>query len=152
MLWTLEAVNAVLMPAVVGGLVLTGGGSLGPAFASGALLCAGLLVLGALYWRAKLAQLRRRAPVLPHRRTFARAKPVAALAVVVTGQGCALAPLLGETLAGGVAGGAVLWALGALEYVNYFHRQLMHDTRADLRRLWATRRLRRSFLALDLER
>jgi hypothetical protein len=36
--------------------------------------------------------------------------------------------------------------------VNYFHRQLMHDTRADMRRLLSTRRLRRSFLALDLAR
>ena len=38
-----------------------------------------------------------------------------------------------------------------LEHVNYFHLQLMHGTRADLRRLLATG-LHRSHLATDLSR
>lgn len=48
------------------------------------------------------------------------------------------------------APGLVLYGLGLAEYVNYFHRQLMHDTAADWRRLLRTRRLRRSHLAEDL--
>jgi hypothetical protein len=34
--------------------------------------------------------------------------------------------------------------------VNYFHWQLMHGTRADLRRLLRTGRLQRSHLSADL--
>lgn len=47
------------------------------------------------------------------------------------------------------------WAAGLLvlawaEFINYSRVQLMHDTRSDLTRLIATRRLRRSWLAIDL--
>lgn len=45
--------------------------------------------------------------------------------------------------------GVALWAFALLEYVNYFHVQLMHDTRADLARL-AAHGFRRSHLARDL--
>jgi hypothetical protein len=45
--------------------------------------------------------------------------------------------------------GAVLLVGAALEHVNHFHVQLMHDTRADLRRLRSSG-LRRSHLAADL--
>jgi hypothetical protein len=50
------------------------------------------------------------------------------------------------------APGVVLVALAVAEHVNYFYRQLMHDTRADLRRLWRTRRLHPSHLNIDLRR
>lgn len=46
--------------------------------------------------------------------------------------------------------GASLLVLAVLEHVNYFHVQLMHDTRSDLRRLWRSKRLRKSHLARDL--
>ncbi len=152
MLWTLEAVNLVLVPAAVTTVVLRSGGSIGLAMISGGLLCAALPVLGTLYWRAKLAQLRSGASVLPGRAGFARVKPVAAGAVMVSAAGWVVPLAAGNADAAGLIGGVVLWTMGALEYVNYFHRQVMHDTRADVRRLVATRRLRRSFLALDLER
>ncbi|MEV4892856.1 hypothetical protein AB0K48_26090 [Nonomuraea sp. NPDC055795] len=48
--------------------------------------------------------------------------------------------------------GVALWVFALLEDVNFFHLQLMHDTRADLAHLMMTRRLRRSHLALDLAR
>jgi hypothetical protein len=48
-----------------------------------------------------------------------------------------------------------VWATGLAafawaEFVNYFHVRLMHDTRSDLKRLAATRKFRRSWLATDL--
>jgi hypothetical protein len=46
--------------------------------------------------------------------------------------------------------GLLLYGLAVAEYVNYFHWQLMHDTRADLRRLLRTGRLQRSHLYADL--
>ena len=48
--------------------------------------------------------------------------------------------------------GAGLWAFAVLEHVNYYHRQLMYDTRGALRRLKATRRLRIPLLAEDMRR
>lgn len=150
-LWTAEAVNVALVPGVTVYLVVLAGGSVGLPMISGGLLCAALLVLGTLYWRAKLAQLRRDARALPGRQAFARAKPVAAFAVAVTAAGWVVPLVAGPADAAGLVGGVFLWTMGLLEYVNYFHRQVMHDTRADVRRLMATRRLRRSFLALDLE-
>lgn len=62
-----------------------------------------------------------------------------------------------SSLLSGAAGvdlvvGALLWLLAVAEHVNYHHVQLMHDTRADWRRLRRTRHLRRSFLAADLDR
>ena len=47
---------------------------------------------------------------------------------------------------------AFLVAFAGLEHVNYFHVQLMHDTRADWAYLLRHRRLRRAPLADDLRR
>lgn len=44
------------------------------------------------------------------------------------------------------------WAFAVLEHINYFHVQLMCDTKADLRRLMARKWPRRSHLAADLAR
>ncbi|MER7416286.1 hypothetical protein ABT346_05775 [Micromonospora peucetia] len=108
---------------------------------------AALLVVGAAYWALKLRQLRRREPRLPGRRHFAAARaalPIL-LAVVVTACAVAVVRAPGAQSYPGLAFGI----FAALEYVNYFHVQLMHDNRADLRRL-ATVGLRRSHLARDL--
>ncbi|MEU4770617.1 hypothetical protein [Micromonospora sp. NPDC023644] len=108
---------------------------------------AALLVVGAAYWALKLRQLRRGEPRLPGRRHFATARaalPVLLAAVVAA---CAVAAVRapGAQSYPGLAFGI----FAALEYVNYFHVQLMHDNRADLRRL-ATVGFRRSHLARDL--
>jgi hypothetical protein len=43
-------------------------------------------------------------------------------------------------------------ALAALEYVNYYHRQLQHfDSWADFKRLLAGKGFRKSWMARDLE-
>lgn len=107
-----------------------------------------LLAQGALYWMAKLRQLRESA-LLPGTRAFLIARatdvPLLVAGLAVTGSAVAADP-------GRDSWPGLVFALVAvLEYVNYFHVQLMHDTVADLRRLMATGP-RRSHLARDLAR
>ncbi|GAA1578125.1 hypothetical protein GCM10009827_119850 [Dactylosporangium maewongense] len=108
-----------------------------------------LLVEGAGYWAAKLHQLRGRARGLPGERAFRAALAVnpmlLAAGLAVTGYATATDP------GRGTWPGLVFAAFAALEHVNYFNMQLMHDTFADLRRLRSAG-LRRSHLARDLGR
>lgn len=152
-LWTFEAGNAVLLPAIAVYLVRSSGAGVGLATVSGALLSSVLLLEGAAYWFVKRRQLRdgRADETLPHQRLFAAVRAVgpAVLAVGVLGW---LVPAARAAALADVLAGALLWLLAVAEYVNYHHVQLMHDTRADWRRLLRTRRLRRSFMAADLDR
>ncbi|MFI1996234.1 hypothetical protein [Actinoplanes sp. NPDC020271] len=106
-----------------------------------------LLLVGAAYWAVKLRQLRRRERHLAHRGAFAAARVLLPVALG--------AALIVATAAAVVTPGSSSWpglafaVFAVLEYVNYFHVQLMHDNRADLRRLFTTG-LRRSHLAHDL--
>ncbi|WP_433422905.1 hypothetical protein ACQP1V_14205 [Microtetraspora malaysiensis] len=116
--------------------------------AVGFVLAALLLVQGSLYWIAKLRQLRRPGP-LPGVRAFLIAR-VADVPLLVTG--VAFTAYAAAAGPGRASWPGVAFALVAvLEYVNYFHVQLMHDTAADLRRLVAAG-LRPSHLARDLAR
>jgi hypothetical protein len=139
-----ELVNVVWLPVVVFGLLdapftlpnLVGYG-----------LTAVLLLEGAAYWLRKARQLRgaRARTGWSAFRTLKRLNVVllaAGLAVVVGG--VLLLP------AAEAVPGLVFAALAVAEHVNYFHRQLMYDTAADLRWLVRHRRLRRSHLAVDL--
>ncbi|MFI5914198.1 hypothetical protein [Dactylosporangium sp. NPDC051541] len=109
----------------------------------GMTLIALFLLIGAAYWALKYAQLaaRHRHPAGMHVFRALNWLGVAALAAgaVVIG----LDPTLPAVL---------FWLFALLEYVNYFHVQLMHDTRADLRRLARTGRPHRSHLRRDLQR
>ncbi|MFF4989374.1 hypothetical protein ACFY19_19440 [Streptosporangium saharense] len=122
-----------------------------PANLTGLLLVLVVLAEGGAYWWLKFAQLTSRSPVprgMGAYRVLARVN----LALLAGG-----AVVVGASLAGGASGarvwpGLALWVFAVLEHVNYFHVQLMHDTRADLARLVRTRRLHRSHLARDLAR
>lgn len=98
-----------------------------------------LLVQGAGYWTAKLRQTGR---TLPGRAFFRAARVTNPVLLVV-----ALAVTFGTRS----WLGAGLTVFAVLEHVNYFHIQLMHDTRADVRRLLSSG-LRRSHLSRDLAR
>lgn len=140
----MELANIPLQAAIwfaVIGLPMTAGNLLGFA------LCAVLLLEGAAYWTAKLRQLATGRAVLPAARVFAAARlvnvPLLAAGVLLTAWHASGTPA-------GVPG--VLFALFAvLEHVNYFHTQLMYDTRED-RRYRRERGLRRAHLARDLAR
>lgn len=116
------------------------------------LLVAAILLQGALYWHLKLQSVQGRVP-LP--RWFGgvfrgfRAANVA----------CAVA-LLAWLFVGFARGAAVsdtAWSMAVLafaviEHINYYVRQLMHDTAADWQYLQRNKRLRQPALAVDLAR
>ena len=108
-----------------------------------------LLVEGGGYWAAKLYQLRCHARGLPGERAFRAAVTVNAIllaaGLAVTGYATATDPGR-ETWPG-----FVFAAFAVLEYINYFHVQLMYGRFADLYRLRSVG-LRRSHLARDLGR
>lgn len=144
----LEFVNVPLIAVVVAGVL---GMPLTAANLTGLALVLAVLVEGGAYWWLKLGQLTAGSPSpagIGVYRHLARAN-VALLAggAVIVGAGV----VVGGPGAG-VWPGVALWVFAVLEHVNYFHVQLMHDTRADLSRLFRTRRLHRSHLARDLAR
>lgn len=109
-----------------------------------------LLAQGALYWALKYRQYSQGAalPVwFPGLFRFFRGSNVVSLAV--TAVALAIAASRGaDTI--DLAWASGLWVFALLEHVNYYHLQLMYDTRSALRRLRLTRRLRTPMLADDL--
>ncbi|MGC4791050.1 hypothetical protein ACLQ22_24870 [Micromonospora sp. DT178] len=108
---------------------------------------AALLVVGTAYWALKLRQLRRGEPRLPGRRHFVTARAALPFLLATVIAACAVAAV--RTPGVRAYPGLAFGLFAVLEYVNYFHVQLMHDNRADLRRL-VTVGFRRSHLARDL--
>jgi hypothetical protein len=106
------------------------------------------LVEGGVYWWLKARQLVAGASSPAGMAAFRTLRPVNVGLLAVGAVVLAV-----DSMVGGVGvrtwPGVALWIFALLEYVNYFHVQLMHDTRADLARLFA-RGLRRSHLARDL--
>ncbi len=113
-----------------------------------------LLGIGAIYWRFKVRQLRGE-PVDANRIL----RPIAAWqypSLALTLAGCAaaafgwLVPTATVGLADRVAA-TVCAVLAALEYVNYYHRQLQHfDNAADFKRMLRGKGFRQSWMARDL--
>lgn len=112
----------------------------------------GLLLVGGWYWHRKLLELRQRRGIDSALAVLDRLDRW--LPWVLTGWSVALVAAwlvrLGTATDRWWAAG--LLALAWAEFINYFRVQLMHDTRSDLQRLLTTRRLRRSWLATDLDR
>ena len=115
--------------------------------AAGFLASAGLLLVGAAYWMAKLGQVRSALRRPRHLEAF-RLVRIACL-VGLLAAGVVVAAAVGDQARRFVPG-LVLFLLAVAEYVNYFFWQLMYDNRADLQRLFRTRRLARAHLHRDL--
>ena len=150
--WKMEAANVLFVPLV---LVLLSEARLTWIALVPMAATMLLLVIGALYWRGKVRQLRGEGRDFP-----ALLRGIAAWrlpALVLTLAGCATAAvgwLVPEWSAGladrNVATGCAV--LAVLEYVNYYHRQLQHfDNRADFQRLVTGKGFRKSWLARDLQ-
>ncbi|MGW2158854.1 hypothetical protein [Nonomuraea sp. NPDC001699] len=144
----LEFVNIPLIAGVLTGLL---GMPLTVANSAGLVLVLVVLAEGGVYWWLKFTQLSSRAPV-PAGMAMYRMISRINVCLLVAG-----AVVVGAGLVMGGSGaqvwpGAALVVFALLEHVNYFHLQLMHDTRADLGHLVRTGRLRRSHLALDMAR
>lgn len=143
----LEAFNAGWLALV---LFVVAGVPASTANLAGFAVLGALLLEGSAYWTLKRRQLRagaRRPSGLTVLRALRRANVVVlAGALVVLAVAAARQPGLE------VWPGLAFWAFAVLEHVNYFHVQLSHQSRADLRRLLRTRRLRTAHLAADLTR
>lgn len=147
----MEAANVVLVP----GLALWAGWPRHPAEAAATMLavaaCAGLLVIGTLYWTGVDRRLRTGKAALD--RALAVADRLERPLLVLTAI-AALAIAVAALLHGfsvSVIAAIVLTVLAVLEYVNYYHRQLQHfDNWADVRRLLTGKAGRPSHMARDL--
>jgi hypothetical protein len=149
--WKMEAGNMAIIPAFV--LWVTDA-RIGWVTLVPLLAMVLLLGIGAVYWWLKVRQLKEQ-PVDADtvlRRIAALQLP--ALVLTLAGCGVAalgwIAPWLSMGLADRIAAtGCAL--LAALEYVNYYHRQLQHfDNRTDFRRMLAGKGFRQSWMARDL--
>ena len=150
--WQFEAVNVFAVPLM---MAYFSGGRLGWPAAIAIVPMSGMLVVGTVYLRAKYRQVALGEPI-------DRALKFVAGAQVFMLSGCLLALavvglswLWPDTTQGLAERWVVTIAalLAALEYVNYYHRQLQHfDNASDWRRLLAGRGFRTSQLRRDLER
>lgn len=149
--WKMEAANMAIIPLLV--LWMTGARiswvTLVPMLAMVV-----LLGIGAAYWWLKVRRLKE-LPV-DSGKVLGRVAALQIPSLVLTISGCGVAALawIEPTLSLGLAdriaatGCAVL---AALEYVNYYHRQLQHfDNWADFRRMLAGKGFRQSWMARDL--
>lgn len=153
--WKMEVGNALLIPAMMLILCLAYDQAVGFGLALACFPMCGLLILGGLYWRAKLHQLEGRTDTL--KRVLAQARIWRLPLLATTALACALAIAVwfndlaaseGERWA--VTAAAIL---AALEYVNYYHRQLQHfDNWSDFKRLITGCGFQPSQMARDLKR
>lgn len=151
MLRNLELFNAFLLPYVLVYLLGQTGVSTWILAGYALFLVAFILVQGTLYWHLK-------AQTIEHNRAFpAFFQPLFLGFHGLNRALLILFPLLviGTWLAGYTAPIEIIWASGlwlfaALEHINYYHYQLMHDTLNDLAYLRRHKKLRRARLAKDL--
>lgn len=148
----MEALNIVLVPGAV--LLLAPPGNWAEILAMGFAMaaCAGFLLVGSAYWagldqrlNTSIRSAMTRALTLAHRLEIplllitAAALPMLAFAIFNGGWSWS------------VIGAAILTLLAALEYVNYYRRQLQHfDRSSDFKRLMTGSGFRRSHMARDL--
>ncbi len=150
--WRTELWNAALLPVVALALFWP------PGWLSLVALIpmSGLLVIGGLYWRAKLRRLQGDPQVLSGFLAVAsRLQPVLAAATATAVIVVTVAWFGGLSFrgTGDRVVATIAAALAAAEYVNYYHRQLQHfDRAADWRRLLTGRGFRPSHLKRDLAR
>jgi hypothetical protein len=148
----MEAANVVLLPAIA--LTLGFPRDLVEAVAIGTaiLATAGFLVVGAAFWRGVDQRLRFSDGVSAEQ-ALDLAERVEWPLLMATGAAVAatLTALLLNGWTPAVIAAALLTLLAALEYVNYYHRQLQHfDNLADLKRLFSGRGFKPSHMARSL--
>ena len=149
--WKMEAFNMLAVPGMA--LFFTKG-AVGWVTLVPMLATVLLLGIGAAYWRTKVRQMRR--VQLEQSKVLRWIDRLQWPSLILTLLGCVVMAL--GWLVPGLARGTpdrvaatVLAVLAALEYVNYYHRQLQHfDNRADFRRMLAGKGFRPSWMARDL--
>ncbi len=149
--WKMEAANAVALPLMVLWLSKAQLGWISLVPMAAMVL---LLVIGALYWKGKVRQLKGQQQNWTGLLIGLARLQAPALILTLLGCATALAGWIVADLAVGTAdrvAATFCAVLAALEYINYYHRQLQHfDNKADFRRMLAGKGFRPSWLARDL--
>lgn len=150
--WKMECANILLVPAA---MIFFASGKVGWLSAVALLPMCLLLAIGTYYWWAKLRYLQQREALRPRVSLLSRWE-MPALVLTVVAVATTIAAWIWPALSTGLADRLVASSaatLAALEYVNYYHRQIQHfDHAADFRRLRDGRGFRKSQLRADLER
>lgn len=149
----LELLNVALLPLALAWLWHTRGGEGFAGRAVALALVCWLLVQGGVYWHLKLRSVSQRTPIA---RFILRRYQWLKRTNLVLLLGASIGFPSGLAL-GWIAPEDALWALALtafawLEYLNYYHIQLAHDTARDLSYLRRWKRLRTAPLAEDLRR
>ena len=111
-----------------------------------------ILLQGVLYWHLKLQSVVQRQPLPAYFQPLYRFFKYSNC-LIIGAAAAFIAPMAGASAsAADLAWSYGLLALAALEQINYYHYQLMYDTRAAFAYLRRNGRLRKAALGLDLKR
>ena len=150
--WKVELANVFFVPGLALALGFPRGALEALAIGLAIVATAGFLVVGTVFWRGVDRRLRIGDRAFA-KRALDLADCVEKPLLAVTG-GAVVATMLALAMNGwsrAVIAAAVLALLAALEYVNYYHRQLQHfDNAADFTRLLTGQGGRPSHMARDL--
>ncbi|MEO6581556.1 MAG: hypothetical protein ABIN68_01960 [Sphingomicrobium sp.] len=150
--WQMEAANTVFVPGLALALGFPRYWLEAIALILAIVATAGFLVVGTAYWRAVDRRLRLGDAAVTGR-ALALADRVEEPVLVANGLAivATVAALISHGWSRSVIAAACLSLLAALEYINYYHRQLQHfDSAADLKRLLTGRGLRIAHMAREL--
>jgi hypothetical protein len=153
--WKMELANVGIVPAVMFYFANIAGSPVGWMSYFTMIAMCGLLLIGGLYWRGKHAQFRRDVQPLETALKWAHYMQtpllvltvIACLLTILSWWPYALARGTGDRVVATITA-----TLAALEYVNYYHRQIQHfDHLADFKRLLTGRGFRLSQMNRDLK-
>jgi hypothetical protein len=154
--WRLEVLNILLIPAATVFFLITTSQNIGWLFWACYLPNVLLLLIGGLYWRAKLAKAKGEGEVLSHFLPWAARGQLPSLILTAAATLLFAASLLGfvRTESGGesIASGFFVF-LAIAEYINYYMIQLQHfDNLPDFKRMLAGQGFKKAHMRKDMER
>lgn len=152
MLANLELGNVFAIPAIVALMHFSGKYTFGVLTVSALIPVCAFLLIGSYFWYAKRAQIRRTPQnykqKLSRLSIWENAKYLLLLTPIVIGVMLANHIAIGKA---DIYAALCLWCLGFAEWINYYHRQLMHfDNKADFMRLVKGKGLQISWLRREL--
>ena len=153
--WRMELANVIIVPVAMIFLAYSFDSPVGWLSLFTFIPTCGLLVIGGLYWRGKCEQLTGNKQAL--NRVLGHAHWTQFPLLILTVLACLLTGLafFVSDIAisrGDLTVASIASSMAALEYVNYYHRQLQHfDHAADFKRLLNGRGFRPSQMSQDLK-
>ncbi len=154
--WKMEIANAPLLPVAMIYLAMLFDSSVGVLSLITFVPMVCLLVIGGLYWRAKLLRMKGQPHALGFTMRLAHLAQIPMLLLTSISSGLVALHWANPSLSAGLGDrivATVATLLAALEYVNYYHRQLQHlDHKDDLKRFLSGQGFRPSQMNGDLKK